>query len=100
VVRSRHLICIFRGLWLVVSAGSSRVRRWVATLGYGAPVGRGGVLDDEAMAKYKSQYTQLQAELEEAQRFNDRGRIDPLTPELEAFGLELAIPSPDFPFWC
>jgi hypothetical protein len=76
------------------------VRRWVATLGYGAPVGRGGVLDDEAMAKYKSQYTQLQAELEEAQRFNDRGRIDPLTPELEAFGLELAIPSPDFPFWC
>ncbi len=58
------------------------------------PTGSSGrLLDDEAMAKYKSQYVELQAEFEETQRFNDLGRIDQLKSELEALGLEIASAS-------
>lgn len=50
----------------------------------------GRLLDDEAMAKYKRRYSDLQEELEEAESRNDLGRIAQLQSEMEAFELEFA----------
>jgi len=50
----------------------------------------GRLLDDEAMAKYKQQYAELQDDLEEAENRNDLGRIAKLQSEMETFELEIA----------
>ncbi len=47
-------------------------------------------LDDEGMANYREQSAELQGGLDEAERFNDLGRMDQLKTELEAFELQLA----------
>ena len=47
-------------------------------------------LDDDGMANYRQRYTELQEGLDEAERFNDLGRIDQLKTQLEAFELQLA----------
>ncbi len=47
-------------------------------------------LDDEGMANYRERYAELQGGLDEAERFNDLGRIDQLKTELEALELQLA----------
>ncbi len=50
----------------------------------------GRLLDDEAMAKYKQRYAELQEDLAEAESRNDLGRIARLQSEMEAFELEIA----------
>ncbi|MCO6455512.1 MAG: hypothetical protein J5I93_09465 [Pirellulaceae bacterium] len=50
----------------------------------------GSLLDDQAMAKYKQRYSELQEELEEAESSNDLGGIAKVQAELEAFGTEIA----------
>lgn len=50
----------------------------------------GQLLDDQAMAKYKQQYVELQEDLEEAESRNDLGRVAQLQSDMEAFGLEIA----------
>ncbi len=47
-------------------------------------------LDDDGMANYRQRYAELQGELDEAERFNDLGRMDQLKTELEDFELQLA----------
>lgn len=50
----------------------------------------GRLLDDQAMAKYKQRYSELQEELEEAESSNDLGGIAKVQAEMEAFGTEIA----------
>lgn len=55
------------------------------------PAGTSGrLLDDEAMARYKERYAELQDELAEAESRNDLGRVANLQSELDAFGTEIA----------
>ena len=49
----------------------------------------GRLLDDQAMARYKQQYAELQEELAEAKGMNDLGRITKLQSEMEAFAAEI-----------
>jgi hypothetical protein len=50
----------------------------------------GRLLDDEAMARYKQRYAELQEDLEEAECRNDLGRVAELQSDMEAFGTEIA----------
>lgn len=50
----------------------------------------GRLLDDQAMAKYKKQYAELQEDLEDAESCHDLGRIAQLQSEMETFELEIA----------
>jgi hypothetical protein len=50
----------------------------------------GRLLDDQAIAKYKQRYMELQEELQEAEGSNDLGRIDQLQSEMDAFATEIA----------
>jgi len=50
----------------------------------------GRLLDDQAMARYKQQYAELQEDLGEAESQNDLGRVAKLQSDLEAFGTEIA----------
>ena len=50
----------------------------------------GEVLDPQARAAYRQRLRDLQEELEEAQAFNDPGRIDKLQEEIEFLTQELA----------
>ena len=50
----------------------------------------GRMLDDQALAKYRQRYTELQEELGEAEDQNDLGRKAKLQEEMEAFGTEIA----------
>ena len=52
--------------------------------------GSGPLLDDQAMARYKQRYAELQEELAEAEGRNDLGRIAKLQSEMEAFAGEIA----------
>ena len=50
----------------------------------------GRLLDDEAMARYKREYCELQEELEEAESHDDLARIAQIKSKLDAFGTEIA----------
>lgn len=50
----------------------------------------GRLLDDEAMAKYKQRYAELQEDLEEAESRNDLGRIAQIKSKLDVFATEIA----------
>jgi len=50
----------------------------------------GHLLDDDAMARYKREYDELQEDLEEAESRNDLGRIEQTKSKLDVFGTELA----------
>jgi hypothetical protein len=50
----------------------------------------GRLLDDEAFASYRTQYRELQEDIEEARLMNDHGRIAKLESDQEAFEIEIA----------
>ena len=49
----------------------------------------GEVLDDQAMANYRARAESLQAEVEEARKFNDTGRVERLQEEMELLAGQL-----------
>lgn len=50
----------------------------------------GDVLDDRAMADYRSRAESLQTEIEQARQFNDAGRVQLLQDEMEALAEQIA----------
>jgi non-specific serine/threonine protein kinase len=50
----------------------------------------GEVIDAQARAAYKRRLAELREELEEAQRFNDLGRVDRLQGEVDSITQELS----------
>lgn len=73
VVPAASLLAVVAGIDQRITAGTS-----------------GRLLDDQAMAKYKQRYTELQEEQKEAEDRNDLGRIAKLEAEMEVFATEIA----------
>jgi hypothetical protein len=73
IVPAASLLAAVAGIDPLVTTGSS-----------------GRLLDDQAMAKYKTQYAELQEDLADAECCNDLGRIAQLQSEMEVFASEIA----------
>jgi non-specific serine/threonine protein kinase len=67
------------------------IRSSTAEAGTETPVDRGlPILDAQAKAAYRRRFEELQADLEEAERFNDGGRAERTREEMEAIRDQLS----------
>jgi predicted ATPase len=85
-----HAIALVTGGATVLSEASTREKTCDETEELAGFTDAGEMLDPQARAAYKRRLKDLQAELEEAQEFNDLGRVEKVQEEIDFLTQELS----------